>query len=111
MAGAFVDGSGLNPVADILRKDGYAVSIVQYLGTSMADDVAATKRILDVQSGREPQNQPLRKELHDDSSCCFSIPQARSRRSKGVETMRRTLDREPTRPKDGYSQSFVPTGN
>lgn len=49
--GAFADGSGWKPVADILRKDGYSVSIVQEPETSLEDDVAATNRILDRQSG------------------------------------------------------------
>ena len=49
--GAFADGSGWRRVADILGKDGYTVSIVQEPGTSLADDVAATNRILDRQSG------------------------------------------------------------
>lgn len=49
--GAFADGSGWKPVADILRKDGYTVSVVQEPETSIADDVAATKRVLDRQSG------------------------------------------------------------
>jgi pimeloyl-ACP methyl ester carboxylesterase len=49
--GAFADGSGWKPVADILRKDGYTVSIVQEPETSLADDVAATNRVLDAQSG------------------------------------------------------------
>ena len=49
--GAFADGSGWRRVADILRHDGYTVSIVQEPETSLADDVAATTRILDRQSG------------------------------------------------------------
>ena len=49
--GAFADGSGWKPVADILRKDGYTVSIVQEPETSLADDIAATNRILDRQTG------------------------------------------------------------
>ena len=49
--GAFADGSGWRPVAEILSKDGYAVSIVQEPETSLADDVAAANRILDRQSG------------------------------------------------------------
>ncbi len=49
--GAFADGSGWKPVADILRKDGYTVSIVQEPETSLADDVAAANRVLDAQSG------------------------------------------------------------
>src|SRR5260221_14241329 len=49
--GAFADGSGWKHVADILGKDGYAVSVVQEPLTSLADDVAATKRVLDLQQG------------------------------------------------------------
>ncbi|MGZ3409846.1 MAG: alpha/beta fold hydrolase [Xanthobacteraceae bacterium] len=44
--GAFADGSGWRPVADILTQDGYSVSIVQEPETSFADDVAATTRVL-----------------------------------------------------------------
>jgi pimeloyl-ACP methyl ester carboxylesterase len=49
--GAFADGSGWKGVADILIRDGYNVSIVQPPETSLEDDVAATKRILDRQDG------------------------------------------------------------
>src|SRR5580692_4253387 len=49
--GAFADGSGWRDVADILAKDGYKVSVVQEPLTSLADDVAATKRVLDLQQG------------------------------------------------------------
>jgi pimeloyl-ACP methyl ester carboxylesterase len=49
--GAFADGSGWRRVADILGKDGYAVSVVQQPLTSLADDVAATKRVLALQQG------------------------------------------------------------
>jgi pimeloyl-ACP methyl ester carboxylesterase len=38
-------------VYDLLRKDGYNVSIVQNPTTSLADDVAATKRTLAAQNG------------------------------------------------------------
>jgi pimeloyl-ACP methyl ester carboxylesterase len=44
--GGFVDGSGWEDVYRILRKDGYDVRIVQNPTTSLADDVAATKRVL-----------------------------------------------------------------
>ena len=44
--GGFVDGSGWEEVYRILRKDGYDVRIVQNPTTSLADDVAATKRVL-----------------------------------------------------------------
>src|SRR5471032_355206 len=49
--GAFVGGSGWKPVYDILNKDGYHVTLVQEPLTSFPDDVAATKRILDMQDG------------------------------------------------------------
>ena len=49
--GAFADGSGWQRVAEILGKDGYKVSVVQEPLTSLADDVAATKRVLDLQQG------------------------------------------------------------
>jgi pimeloyl-ACP methyl ester carboxylesterase len=49
--GGFVDGSGWEGVYKILRKDGYTVSIVQNPTISLADDVAATKRIVAAQNG------------------------------------------------------------
>jgi len=49
--GAFADGSGWQRVVEILGKDGYTVSVVQEPLTSLADDVAATKRVLDLQQG------------------------------------------------------------
>jgi len=44
--GGFVDGSGWEDVYKILKRDGYNVSIVQNPTSSLADDVAATKRVL-----------------------------------------------------------------
>lgn len=49
--GAFVDGSGWQPVYDILVHDGYHVTLVQEPLSSLEDDVAATRRILDRQDG------------------------------------------------------------
>ena len=49
--GGFVDGSGWLGVYDLLRKDGYNVSIVQNPTTSLADDVAVTTRMLAAQDG------------------------------------------------------------
>jgi len=49
--GAFADGSGWRRVADILGKHGYTVSVVQQPLTSLAEDVAATRRVLDLQHG------------------------------------------------------------
>jgi len=45
--GAFADGSGWKPVADILGRDGYTVYVVQEPETSFAADVAATRLVLD----------------------------------------------------------------
>ena len=44
--GGFVDGSGWEDVYRILKKNGHRVSIVQNPTTSLADDVAATKRVI-----------------------------------------------------------------
>ena len=49
--GALVDASGWHAVHDILTKDGFHVTIVQEPNTSFADDVDATKRVLDQQTG------------------------------------------------------------
>jgi pimeloyl-ACP methyl ester carboxylesterase len=49
--GGFVDGSGWQGVYDALKKDGYAVSIVQNPTVSLKDDVAVTKRTLAAQDG------------------------------------------------------------
>lgn len=45
--GAFADGSGWRNVYNDLTARGYRVSIVQNPLTSLADDVAATRRVLD----------------------------------------------------------------
>ena len=42
--GGFVDGSGWEPVYKLLRNEGYPVTVVQNPTTTLADDVAATKR-------------------------------------------------------------------
>ena len=49
--GGFVDGSGWQGVYGMLRKDGYSVRVVQNSTTSLADDVAATRQVLDAQDG------------------------------------------------------------
>jgi len=49
--GGFVDGSGWQGVYDLLKKDGYHVSVVQNPTTSLTDDVAVTKRMLTAQDG------------------------------------------------------------
>src|SRR5262249_61632110 len=45
--GAFADGSGWKPVADILVSHGYSVRVVQEPETSFDADVATTLRVLD----------------------------------------------------------------
>ncbi len=44
--GGFVDGAGWEGVYNILKKDGYNVSIVQNPTITLADDVAATRLVI-----------------------------------------------------------------
>jgi pimeloyl-ACP methyl ester carboxylesterase len=50
--GAFVDQTSWKPVADILTKKGYSVTLVENPLTSLAADVDATKQALARQDGR-----------------------------------------------------------
>ena len=49
--GAFADGSGWKAVANILKNDGYKVSVVQHPETSYADDQKYTKAAIDAMGG------------------------------------------------------------
>ena len=49
--GALADGSGWRKATEILEDRGYNVTIVQEPITSLADDVAATNRVIDLQDG------------------------------------------------------------
>ena len=49
--GTFVDGSSWYKVIPILQRDGYPVIAVQNPLTSLPDDVATTKRVIDSQKG------------------------------------------------------------
>ena len=49
--GGFVDGSGWERVYNILKRDGHDVRVVQNPTTSLADDVAATQRVIAAQRG------------------------------------------------------------
>ena len=49
--GAFADGSGWRHVIPLLEKEGYTVTAVQNPLTSLADDVATTRRVIDAQTG------------------------------------------------------------
>jgi len=44
--GGFVDGAGWEGVYNVLKKDGFNVSIVQNPTTTLADDVAATELVI-----------------------------------------------------------------
>ena len=47
--GGWVDGSGWEGVYHILRREGYTIAVVQNPTTSLADDVAATRRVIAAQ--------------------------------------------------------------
>lgn len=47
--GAFADASGWSKVIPILQRDGYYVTAVQIPLTSLQDDVAVTRRVIDAQ--------------------------------------------------------------
>jgi pimeloyl-ACP methyl ester carboxylesterase len=49
--GAFADGSGWEPVAKILKNDGYKVSVVQHPETSYTEDQNYTKAAIDAMDG------------------------------------------------------------
>ena len=49
--GGFVDGSGWQGVYKALKRNGYNVTVVQNSTTSLADDVATTKRAIATQDG------------------------------------------------------------
>jgi pimeloyl-ACP methyl ester carboxylesterase len=49
--GAFADGSGWEPVANILKDGGYTVSVVQHPETSYAEDQKYTKAAIDAMDG------------------------------------------------------------
>src|SRR3954471_6367824 len=49
--GGFVDGSGWQGVYDLLRADGYNVSVVQNQTLSLESDVETTHNVLDQQDG------------------------------------------------------------
>lgn len=49
--GAFVDGSGWQAVYDLLKRDGYRVSVVQNPTLTLEGDAEAVRQILDRQDG------------------------------------------------------------
>jgi pimeloyl-ACP methyl ester carboxylesterase len=49
--GAFADGSSWSRIIPLLEKDGYYVIAVQNPLTSLDDDIATTKRVIDAQKG------------------------------------------------------------
>ena len=101
--GAFADGSGWKRVADILKNDGYTVSVAQPPETSYADDQKYTKAAIDAIGGpvvlvghsyggsiiTEAGNHPNVKALVyiaafalDEGESCASIEQAVPQASK-----------------------------
>ena len=50
--GGFVDGSGWQKTYDLLRRDGYHVSVVQNPTLALAGDAAATRDVIDAQDGQ-----------------------------------------------------------
>jgi hypothetical protein len=57
--GAFVDQTSWQPVAEILTKKGYNVTLVENPLTSLAADVDATKQALAKQDGKDRARRPL----------------------------------------------------
>jgi len=51
VSGSFVDGSGWRVIHDILTQKGYKVSVAAQPHTSLDDDIAATREIVDQQIG------------------------------------------------------------
>jgi pimeloyl-ACP methyl ester carboxylesterase len=49
--GGFVDGSGWESVYQLLKREGYRVSVTQHTTASLSGDVAAVKRALATQNG------------------------------------------------------------
>jgi pimeloyl-ACP methyl ester carboxylesterase len=49
--GAFADGTGWQHVIPLLERDGYTVTAVQNPLTSVDDDIATTRRVIDAQPG------------------------------------------------------------
>ena len=71
--GSFVDGSGWRVVHDILYHKGYKVSVVQQPHSTLDDDVAATREMLDQQVG------PVVLVGHSSGGAVISIAGARSK--------------------------------
>jgi pimeloyl-ACP methyl ester carboxylesterase len=95
--GAFADGSGWKRVADILKNDGYKVSVAQPPETSYADDQKYTKAAIDAMGGpvvlvghsyggsiiTEAGNHPnVAALVYDEGESCASIEQALPQASK-----------------------------
>src|SRR5258706_13040269 len=52
--GAWADGTGWQHVIPLLEEDGYIVTAVQNPLTSLADDVATTKRVIEAEAQQGP---------------------------------------------------------
>src|ERR1700722_67509 len=104
--GAFADGSGWEPIANILKDDGYKVSVVQHPETSYAEDQKYTEAAIDAMDGpvvlvghsyggaviTEAGNHPKVRALVyiaafalDEGESCASIEQALPQASKAFK--------------------------
>jgi pimeloyl-ACP methyl ester carboxylesterase len=91
--GAFADGSGWKRVADILKKDGYKVSVAQPPETSYADDQKCTKAAIDggsiiTEAGNHPNVAALvyiAAFALDEGESCASIETALPQASKAFK--------------------------
>ena len=128
--GAFADGSGWEAVANILKNDGYKVSVVQHPETSYADDQKYTKAAIDAMGGpvvlvghsyggsiiTEAGNHPNVAALVyiaafalDEGESCASIEQGVAASLQGVQAgqQRQLVDRTGTfrgRLRSGHSE-------
>ena len=95
---AWVDGSGWKPVYEILVRDGYHVRVVQEPLTSLQDDVAATKRIIDLRQARPSW-------LHTATVAPSSRRPERTRMSS-VSSLSRRTNRMRVRPRHRTESAF-----
>ena len=109
--GAFVDQTSWQPVADILTKKGYNVTLVENPLTSLAADVDATKQALAKQDGRtvlvghswggDGHHASRRRSQGFGAGLCLRV-RARRRRVSGVAVQ------EPARRPKAATR-FIPT--
>jgi len=98
--GAFADGSGWKRVADILKHDGYKVSVVQHPETSYADDQKYTKAAIDAMGGPVTATVDLlspRPAIIRTLQRWFILPLLRSMKVRAVRRSKRLCRKPPRR--------------